>query len=1333
MQEAEPISSEVSAARYGSYRVLHPLGAGGMSSVYRAVHVDTGHEVALKVLPARMAKNPIVLQRFLREARSAELLEHPNIVSIFDRGVDQGRHYLVLEYVQGCDLHEYVQKRGPLSAGEGIRVIRQVAEGLRYASTMGLIHRDIKPSNILRSNSGAIKITDLGLALHTEFEDERVTREGTTVGTVDYMAPEQARDSRATSLQSDLYSLGCTMYYLLTGIPPYPGGDITDKLTRHAKSPPPNVCDLRPDVPEALAQVMLRMMAKRAEDRHATFDELIEALDRVPVRDEAESPVIALRPLDSADSPGSDGPTVRPVVDVVQDGADSRPLSSLPEISLASLPAERVQNDPSIAYTRAVGEEPTAGVLPRLGSTPSMTQRAGPLEAMPVGGPRHLSLSASAWITLCVAIGASFVFMVIVIDRTVRQSPSTQLASAPAPNQPESERSDASNGAAGPVSLKVPHPVPVPSRTEPALPVPPAVLKPVEPPVAVAVEPPDVDPPAPVTAAYTAETLKKYLPEWALAPVPTRVEGPLIQVRRVAGSREPTLFPSLRLALNETKGTIEIADEGPFPINDFRVPGESRLIRARPGFHPIIRIDRANLAPVWSLPGVIVLDGKSLILDSLDLIANLRDLTSAQTSLFCCTGANLTVRNCTITLINPLNQPFTLVRAEGAATRGCRVRFEKTLIRGAVTSAFDLGKGAVDVAVRDTVFLGSQGPLVRVLDPEKKGNQRFSVVGGVLACRGPGFELKEVPDGDAQRKSAPLVVRAFDTVFGRFQGAGIASIVYSERPAASPRDRVDWLGEQNLYCGWKGYYASGPEQTLRVPSLAAFRSTWNGTDQNSREILASWPQPQHLGQAVPADLGPFVPGREPALAEAATPRPFLGRKTLWTLPPPAVPVLVGLTGAAAPEAQLNSLKASGITEKIRIEERDRALAARKAGGGAAGPALAGLLDLAFDTDSAPWQGDLGAFLRDKLTDEVKHARVRVHGSGPRHSSPVRLRDGLVLEIRVEPPVHRDSEWPSWQPGAESRGRALFELHGGTLMLSQVRLRADESAAVDCLIQVEDGDLILHRCQLAAPAGTEARTPRLVEFSAASTRPRSTIAHSGLFASEPDRPVCIILESTLITGGSALQATLGRGLVAISQSALAAGIDAIEMIPAAVARARFNADLVLDHCTLASEANIIRLGAWQGRDPGPDRPWLVTSRNCAFLGSYDRRVSETVALRVDEEAMAHGTVFWQGSGDAVDVAAFTAAVDEPVASRTRDVGFQWVNFWGSNHQTEITGPRSGSNLPSVRLFEPLKPGRVEPSDLILDPSYHLSRPQLDVGADLSLQGISRRPPGAGRRR
>ena len=297
MRPAEP------EPRIGSYRILDPLGSGGMSSVWRAVHVETNQEVALKILTRSLAKNATLLQRFLREARSAETLEHKNIVAIYDRGVDEGRHYLALEYVTGGDLHDYIQRHGPMSLAEAIAVVKDVAAGLKYAANRGLIHRDVKPSNLLRTPAGLVKIIDLGLALQNEFEDERVTRDGTTVGTVDYMAPEQARDSRATSIQSDMYSLGCTFYYLLAGIAPFPGGDITDKLTRHARNPPPEIRDLRPDLPAELSAMLRKLMAKQPEDRFSSYDELTAALDAVPVAGATGSPDILLAPI--ADSPGA--------------------------------------------------------------------------------------------------------------------------------------------------------------------------------------------------------------------------------------------------------------------------------------------------------------------------------------------------------------------------------------------------------------------------------------------------------------------------------------------------------------------------------------------------------------------------------------------------------------------------------------------------------------------------------------------------------------------------------------------------------------------------------------------------------------------------------------------------------------------------------------------------------------------------------------------------------------------------------------------------------------------------------------------------------------------
>ena len=288
MDQIKTAKRPPTVTRIGSYRLVRPLGSGGMSSVFLAEHVENGFEVALKVLPRFLAKNGTLLQRFLREADNAEALEHPNIVSIFDRGSEDGRHYLVLEYVPGLDLHEWVRQEGPMPWLAALRVVEKAAEGLQYAASKGVIHRDIKPANLLLSQDGAVKLIDLGLAFQNDAEDERVTRDGTTVGTVDYMSPEQARDSRSANARSDLYSLGCTLYYLLTGFPPFPGGNIGDKLRRHVKQEPPDVRALRPDVPRGVAQLIQRMMAKAPDDRfpdHAALIAEVLALQLVPPDD----------------------------------------------------------------------------------------------------------------------------------------------------------------------------------------------------------------------------------------------------------------------------------------------------------------------------------------------------------------------------------------------------------------------------------------------------------------------------------------------------------------------------------------------------------------------------------------------------------------------------------------------------------------------------------------------------------------------------------------------------------------------------------------------------------------------------------------------------------------------------------------------------------------------------------------------------------------------------------------------------------------------------------------------------------------------------------------
>jgi serine/threonine protein kinase len=280
----------------GSYRIVERLGSGGMCTVVRAIHEPTGNVVALKVMPTQIASNPMALHRFLNEARSLANLDFPNIVAVYDRGFDQGRHYLVTEFLDGGDLNVRVRLRGPLSLEETLNVAKATAKALRFASERGLIHRDLKPANLLFSSQGEVKLADLGLAVQYEIDD-RVTREGTTVGTVDFISPEQARDSRAATIRSDIYSLGCTLYFLLTGSPPFAGKSLTEKLRAHVLLPPPDVRTLRPEIPQALAEILLRMMQKRPEDRFADYDELLAALDRV----RAEEPTLTAEIVEDDD------------------------------------------------------------------------------------------------------------------------------------------------------------------------------------------------------------------------------------------------------------------------------------------------------------------------------------------------------------------------------------------------------------------------------------------------------------------------------------------------------------------------------------------------------------------------------------------------------------------------------------------------------------------------------------------------------------------------------------------------------------------------------------------------------------------------------------------------------------------------------------------------------------------------------------------------------------------------------------------------------------------------------------------------------------------------
>lgn len=264
----------------GKYRLLERLGAGGMGAVYLCEHLTMGRRVALKVLPLAQAEDPASLQRFYREARAVARLDHPNLIRAHDLDHEDNLHFLVLEFVDGCNLHDFVRRNGPLSPLRTAHYLRQGALGLAHAQTADLVHRDIKPSNMLLDRNGCVKLLDLGLAQFFDEENSSFVKEfenGYVIGTADYLAPEQVIDSQV-DIRADIYSLGCTGYFLLTGRSPFQEGTSHQKMLWHQVRMPKPISKYRDDVPEGLIRIIDCMMAKEPERRYQTPIELVEAL-----------------------------------------------------------------------------------------------------------------------------------------------------------------------------------------------------------------------------------------------------------------------------------------------------------------------------------------------------------------------------------------------------------------------------------------------------------------------------------------------------------------------------------------------------------------------------------------------------------------------------------------------------------------------------------------------------------------------------------------------------------------------------------------------------------------------------------------------------------------------------------------------------------------------------------------------------------------------------------------------------------------------------------------------------------------------------------------------
>jgi serine/threonine protein kinase len=294
----------------GRYKILERVGVGGMGQVFLCEHMVINKRVAVKVLPPAKADQPAALGRFYREARAAGSLQHPNIVHTHDIDQDGNLHFIVMDYVDGTNLLDLVKKHGPLDLGRAASYIRQVALALDTAFRSGIVHRDIKPGNVLIDRKGTAKLLDMGLARFFKDHTDQITikyDDKVVLGTADYVAPEQVANSHSVDIRADVYGLGATYYFLLAGHPPFPSGTVSQKLFWHRTKEPTPIQQIRSDVPDGVAALLARMMAKDPKARFQTPAQVAAELEQwvpavVPLPAPEEMPVLSPAAADAIET-----------------------------------------------------------------------------------------------------------------------------------------------------------------------------------------------------------------------------------------------------------------------------------------------------------------------------------------------------------------------------------------------------------------------------------------------------------------------------------------------------------------------------------------------------------------------------------------------------------------------------------------------------------------------------------------------------------------------------------------------------------------------------------------------------------------------------------------------------------------------------------------------------------------------------------------------------------------------------------------------------------------------------------------------------------------------
>lgn len=1236
----------------GRYTIIKKLGQGGMGTVFLATDTQLRRQVALKVLAKEKAENPTLVKRFKAEAQAAAALKHDNIVAIHDAGEADGLLYIALEFIDGTDAHTIVAKRGPMPAKRAMDVIRQTTLALQHAHEQKIVHRDIKPSNLLIAKNGLVKLADMGLARSVdESLETNITRAGTTVGTVDYMSPEQAKNSKSADIRSDLYSLGATWFHLLTGHPPFPEGSMLNKLNAHSGAPRPDVRDENDSVSENISVMIKRLLAVKPEDRYQTPADLLEDLDN--------------------------------------ENLTRGPMSLKDLAALAEEEDDDVEDDePKASYKKPAAKE--AKQLAAAATMELPTHKGAAVVAGPGGGMNPAALKSLGIGAAVIAVIGFLGYIISSYGNAVGPSTATSGDPFHRGNEIAANSGSTTTTVADTGGEKKAGPKPSTGGI-PKSPTPAATIdnsknstKPVATSPAGALYFPPLSP-------LGREGEVKHIPEWiteAGSPAPTSLKTIAVGGGPSGFEQVATLEQAIK-ELSEAGGIVELATDGPYFLNPTQLTNRATVvIRAATGRVPVVVLvaepDQQYDSLLQVTNGALTLEGLQVLVDAKQF-ANGDPLTFVTVQ-----SGDLAVVRCSFTLLgNRAGKTFAF-GAEGKVTRTdpkqsprARLFARESVVRGAALGVFHVDQTQTDLVASRCVFATGAAPVLSLTNhdlPEVEVVPAKPAVGGskvggsttasdgddvkktsgpkslkpavnpatknpisaaarslrFLSCSmlstGTAFELAPGADVAKPPTTEVVVVNSVLAGMNAPQAAPVLLALPGWQQALlpgndqSPYPSLKWQIESSVVCGWQKLILEEPGATQIVRDGAAWKGVWR--EQSSLDVTqfhsASWPKtpPLDLASLSANDLGlPNELGLKGTDGQApGCPVNDFASPTAITL----ARADAQIDRAAYP---LDGLEPFAVNRRLEVDAKDLSKVL------GAGDWPSGTLVIVSG------QGKVGM-----TPIEVKHKSLRIEF---RHTGEA----PLVLEPQKSTKTKDDE--------------AMFIVEGGSLELVDGQFQFPNGSSTSMpghFLSVHDGNFSLRRCQVIGQMldGTSGFQGLI--------RWKRLTAEPGDLANPAERNSGVIVDSALLTSGKLLDADLRHRTLILRNSLFASVGDLFDLNVQGFSP-KIGGTLDARWCTFGAGGKFLFQVRGAKEAEKTTKPLSVFMQHSVLLSLTDLSgaTASPVLLSARDFVLTKQQVAWwdHGNGYTAPWTQFIRAADTSAAG-PQTFDNHWRKQWGDAH-------------------------------------------------------------------